>query len=223
MNEREIDEALEPLRELLKRRETLGFERKVEFTTKQNNKTEVNLMASFDFESLKQKITDTAGMVKDKTVDLAKTVAGKSSEAARNVAGKAQDMAKKARLNAEIASERDGMKKKYLELGKLYYEKYSADPDPDFSEPVTAITQALERVAAKQAEIDALEEEAGTEEAGTEEAETGETETDHIVDEVEDTVEAAADQAADVAEEAAEEARKVYEDVVDTVGKTQEE
>lgn len=218
MNEQEIDEALEPLRELLKRRETLGFERKVEFTTKQNNKTEVNLMASFDFESLKQKIADTAGMVKDKTVDLAKTVAGKSSEAARNVAGKAQDVAKKARLNAEIASERDGMKKKYLELGKLYYEKYSADPDPDFSEPVTAITEALERVAAKQAEIDALEEE----EAEPEGTEPKETETDHIVDEVEDTVEAAADQAADVAEEAAEEAKKVYEDVVDTVGKPQE-
>lgn len=210
MDDRELDEALEPLRRLLERRETVSFEKRFEFTTKQKSKTEVNLMASIDFESLKQKITETASVVVDKTTAFAKDVAGKSSDAAKNVAGKAQHMAKKARLNAEIASEREGMKKKYIELGKLYYEKYSANPDPDFSEPVTQISEALERVASRQAEIDALDAEPEVEEVEAEE-------TDHVVDEVEQTPEAEAEAAADIAEETAEEAQKIYEDSVPTV------
>lgn len=222
MNERRIDASLAPLRELLGRRETLALERHFAFTTKQNFKTEVFFMANIDFESLKQKITDTAGTVVDKTVDLAKTVAEKAQDAAKTVAGKTQDAARRAKLNAQIASEREGMKKKYTELGKLYYEKYSSNPDPDLAEPMTAITEALDRVAARQAELDALdtepepEAEPETETEAEAEAEP-EVEPDHIVDEVEQTREHEADRLADMAEEAAEEAQKTYEDAVKTV------
>ena len=197
MDEREIDEALEPLRRLLASRETVSFEKHFKFTSKQNNKTEVNLMASIDFESIKQKITETAGTVKDKTAAFAKDVAGKT-----------QNAAKKAKLNAEIASERDGMKKNYIELGKLYFEKYSAAPDPDLAEPVTALCEALERVAEKQAQIDALDAEPEVE---------AEEEVDHIVDEIEQTLEAEAETAEIIAEEIAEEAQKEYENIVETI------
>lgn len=214
MDDWEIDEALEPLRRLLSRRETVSFERHFEFTSRQNNKTEVKIMANIDFESIKQKITETAGTVVEKTAAFAKDVAGKSSDAAKAVAGKAQTAAKKAKLNGEIAAERETMKKKYIELGKLYYEKYSANPDPDLSEPVTALNEALERVAEKQARIDALETEPEVPEDGTE--------PDHVVDEVENTPESEAELAADAAEETAEEARKTYEEMVDTVGRPEE-
>lgn len=206
-SDREIDEALEPLKRLLRYRETLGFEESLEIPFKQHqNKLEVNFMASIDFENLKQKLTDAANTVADKTSAFAKTVAEKSSTVAKDVAGKASGAAKKAKLNAEIAAEREGMKKKYQELGKLYFEKYSSNPDPDFSEPMTAIQEALERVADKQTQIDALE-------VQPEEPEEP-VEPDHVTDEVEDTVEAAADQAAEMAEEAAEEARRTFEETV---------
>lgn len=214
MHDEELNEALEPLRKLLGRRGTAAFEREISFETKNNHQTEVKLMASIDFEDVKKKIVETADTVVEKTTTFVKNVAGKSSDAAKNVAGKASGAAKKAKLNAQIAAEREGMKKKYIELGKLYFEKYSSNPDPDLEEPMTAIREALDRVAAHQAEIDALQETAP--EAGAPEEEV---EADHIVDEVEDTVEAAADQAADMAEEAAEVAKKTYENVVESVDK----
>ena len=218
MTDRELDEALAPLRALLRRRGTAGFEKHLTIKTKHTMNLEVNLMASIDFENLKQKLTETAGAIKDKTVAIARDVADKSSDAARTVAGKARNVAEKAKLNAEISSERENMKKLYTQLGKLYYEKYSAAPDPDLAESVTAVTEALERVAEKQARIDALD--AAPEEA-EEEAETV-PEEETVVDEVEDTVEAAAETAADIAEEAAAEAKKTYEDTVSTVNTPQE-
>ncbi len=175
-------------------------------------------MANIDFESLKQKITETAGTVVEKTTAFAKDVAEKSTDAAKNVAGKAQVLAKKTKLNAEIAGERENTKKKYLELGKLYYEKYAGQTDPDFAEPVAAIEESLERIAAKQAELDALEAEPEVEV----EVEETPAEPDHITDEVEKTVEAEAEAAAGMAEEAAQEAKRIYEETVDTVNAPEE-
>lgn len=218
VNDEELEEALEPLRKLLGGRGTAAFEREIEFETKNHHQTEVKLMASIDFEDVK-KIVETADTVVEKTTTFVKNVAGKSSDAAKSVAGKASGAAKKAKLNAQIAAEREGMKKRYIELGKLYFEKYSSNPDPDLEEPMTAIREALDRVAARQAEIDALRETPEPEEESETAQEPAAEEPDHIVDEVEDTVEAAADQAADMAEEAAEEARKTYENVVESVDK----
>lgn len=176
-------------------------------------------MASIDFENLKQKITETANTVVEKTTAFAKDVAGKSSDAAKSVAGKAQTLAKKTKLNAEIAGERESAKKMYMELGKLYYEKYAGQTDPDFAQPVTAIEESLARIAEKQAEIDALEAEPEIE---VEMEETPE-ESDHIVDEVEKTAEAEAEAAATAAEEAAQEAKRSYEDTVDSVSQPPQE
>lgn len=227
MTNEELDEALRPLQELLDRHQTFSFEKTGAFTTKQNNHMEVNIMASIDFENILQKVKDAAGTVADfttkaaktvveKTGDAAKSVAGKASDAAKNVAGKAQDTAKKTKLSAQIAAEREGLKKKYTELGKLYYEKYAGNTDPDFSQPVADIEAALERVAAKQAEIDALSAaEADIEIEVTEEA-------DHVVDEVEDTVESAVETAVNEAEEIADEAAKAFDDAASTVNKPQE-
>ncbi len=213
MDERALDAALEPLRQVLGRRETLTISKGISFKTKHSNKTEVNFMASIDFENLKQKITETANTVVEKTTAFAKDVAGKSSDAAKNVAGKAQTLAKKTKLNAEIAGERENTKKLYAQLGQLYYEKYAGQTDPDFAEVITDIEEALARIAEKREEINAL----ATDSDVTVEVEEVYIDPDHIVDEVEKTAEAEAETAATAAEEAAQEAQRVYEDTVDTV------
>ena len=184
-------------------------------------------MASFSFDDLKEKISQAAGkavgVAKDvagKAGDAAKDVAGKVSDAARDVAGKAQTTGKKAKLNGEIASVRSGLKDKYTELGRLYYEKYAGHTDPDFAETAAAIESALETIEAKQAEIESLSAQEESEEEVA--AEAVEDAADHVVDEIEDTVEHAAAQAANAAEEAASEAKKEFDAAVDALNNKQE-
>ena len=227
MDEQELDEALEPLRELLRSRKAVSFNRHITVKTKNENQMEVKLMASFNFDDLKEKITHAAGkaaeLAKDvagKAGDAAKDVAGKVSDAARDVADKAQTTGKKAKLNAEIASARSGLKDKYTELGKLYYEKYAGHTDPDFAETTAAIETVLEAIEAKQAEIESLsaQEEPETEVTG----EPADAPAEQAVDEIEHTVEQTAQEAANAAEEAASEAKREFDAAVDAMNGKQE-
>lgn len=231
MDEQELDEALEPLRELLRTRRAVSFNRKLTFKTSDENQMEVKIMANVSFDDLKEKISQAAGKavgvakdVAEKAGDAARDVAGKVSDAVHDVAGKAQITGKKAKLNAEIASARGGLKDKYTELGRLYYEKYAGHTDPDFAETAAAIEAALETIEAKQAEIESLsaqeEPEAAAEAAET--AEAVEETADHVVDEIEDTVEQAAAEAANAAEEAASEAKREFDAAVDALNNRQE-
>ncbi len=231
MDEQELDEALEPLRELLRTRRAVSFNRKLTFKTSDENQMEVKIMANVSLDDLKEKISQAAGKavgvakdVAEKAGDAARDVAGKVSDAVHDVAGKAQITGKKAKLNAEIASARGGLKDKYTELGRLYYEKYAGHTDPDFAETAAAIEAALETIEAKQAEIESLsaqeEPEAAAEAAET--AEAVEETADHVVDEIEDTVEQAAAEAANAAEEAASEAKREFDAAVDALNNRQE-
>ena len=232
MDEQELDEALEPLRELLRTRRAVSFNRKLTFKTSDENQMEVKIMANVSLDDLKEKISQAAGKavgvakdVAEKAGDAARDVAGKVSDAVHDVAGKAQITGKKAKLNAEIASARGGLKDKYTELGRLYYEKYAGHTDPDFAETAAAIEAALEAIEAKQAEIESLSVQEEPEEAAAETAEAAEAveETaDHVVDEIEDTVEQAAAEAANAAEEAASEAKKEFDAAVDALNNRQE-
>ncbi len=111
-------------------------------------------MAGIDFESIKEKVTETASAIADKSADVAKKVAGKASE-----------FGKKAKLNAELVAEKEALKKKYQEMGRLYYEKYSNSLDPDFAQTESDIKLSLEKIAAKQAELDELKAASAPEEA----------------------------------------------------------
>ena len=227
MNEQELDEALEPLRELLRTRRAVSFNRTLTLKTNQENQMEVKLMASFNFDDLKEKLNQAAGkavgLAKDvagKAGDTARDVAGKVSDAAKDVAGKAQTTGKKAKLNAEIAAARGGLKEKYTELGKLYYEKYAGHTDPDFAETAAAIESVLESIEAKQAEIESLsaQEEPETEVTG----EPADAPAGQVVDEIEHTVEQTAQEAANAAEEAASEAKREFDAAVDALNGKQE-
>ena len=117
-----------------------------------------------DFKELKQKLKETV----DTAADLAKDIAGKTAVGAKDIAGKtfegAKDIAAKtadttkniariAKLNVEIGSEKDTLKKAYAELGKLYYESNRNEPGCFFAQLCDEITLALENIAAKETEI----------------------------------------------------------------------
>lgn len=97
-------------------------------------------MAKFD--DIKGAVIDTIGQVAEKTRDLAGTVADK-----------AKDVSRIAKLNIEIGSEKDTIKKAYTEIGKLYYETHKDDPDDFFIQLCDEITVSLGNIAAKEAEI----------------------------------------------------------------------
>ncbi|MCM1149167.1 MAG: hypothetical protein NC319_03630 [Butyricicoccus sp.] len=95
---------------------------------------------------------------------------GKAADAGKGIANKAADMAKSgariARLTVEIASEKENMKKAYMEIGKLYYDTHKDDPEGFFIQLCDEVALAQKNIADKEAEIDELklaEESEGTE------------------------------------------------------------
>jgi predicted nucleic acid-binding Zn-ribbon protein len=95
------------------------------------------------------KIDDIKGAV----MDTIGSVAGKTRDLAGNVADKAKDVSRIAKLNIEISTEKDTIKKAYIEIGKLYYETHKDDPDGFFVQLCDEITVATESIKSKEAEI----------------------------------------------------------------------
>ena len=106
-------------------------------------------MASFDFNEFKKKAAETAG-----------TIADKSAEVAKLVAMKAELLAKKAKLSADIAGERGSLRRKYQELGKLYYAEHGATPDAGYAAACEKITAAKAIIQANNDRIAQLKAEA---------------------------------------------------------------
>lgn len=98
-------------------------------------------MANFDFGEIKKKAAETAGVIADKT----------------------STFAKRAKISAEIAAEKEHLKKAYQSVGQLYFEKYGNDPDPDFLQAVSEVSLSVEKIEAKKAELDELVEDGGVE------------------------------------------------------------
>lgn len=60
----------------------------------------------------------------------------------KEVTGKAKDLAEIANLKGQIGTCEDVIKKNYIEIGRLYYEKHGQEPDEDFDEFCRAISNA---------------------------------------------------------------------------------
>lgn len=101
-----------------------------------------------DFDEIKDKIKDTAGLVADATKDLAV-----------KAADKAKCTARMAKLSLQINSEKDSIKKAYLEIGKLYYEMHRDDADGFF-------TQLCDEITVANANIESIEQEIADLKAG---------------------------------------------------------
>ena len=100
-----------------------------------------------DFNEIKEKVMNTLEMVADSTKELAGKAADKAKSAARI-----------AKLTMEINSEKDTIKKAYLEIGKLYYEMNRDNPEGFFAQLCDEVTVANAEIAAKEAEIAELKE-----------------------------------------------------------------
>ena len=109
-----------------------------------------------DFNELKNKVLSTLG----KGVDSAKDLAGKGVDGAKDLAGKGAEMVKTgsriAKLNMEISSEKENMKKAFLEIGKLYYDTHKDDPEGFFIQLCDEVAISEKNIADKQVEIDEL-------------------------------------------------------------------
>ena len=88
--------------------------------------------------------------------------AGKAKTFALFAAKKTKDVSHIAKLNVDIASERDCIKRNYLEIGKLYYETHREDPESYFMQLCQEIDLSLESIARMESEIARLKTESAS-------------------------------------------------------------
>jgi N-acetylglutamate synthase/N-acetylornithine aminotransferase len=98
-----------------------------------------------DFNDIKRKIKETAGVIADVSVDLYKKAEEKS-----------KTVAKSAKLQSEILTEKSNIKRLYIEIGKTYYETHRLFPEPELEQACAEITAAQERIEEKKAVLEDL-------------------------------------------------------------------
>ena len=93
----------------------------------------------------------------------------KASNFAANAAGKARDLAvyatdkakrvgRIAKLNLDISSEKESIRRAYTDIGKLYYEMHKDAPEGFFVQLCEEITASETAISQKETEINALKE-----------------------------------------------------------------
>ena len=103
--------------------------------------------------SFKDKLLAGLGQAFDATKDIAEKAADATKDIAEKAADKAKAGGRIAKLNIEIATERDNMKKTFIEIGKLYYDTHKDDSDGFFIQLCEEIALAEKNIADKEAEI----------------------------------------------------------------------
>ena len=164
-----------------------------------------------DFSEMKNKFLAALGQASDATRDFA----GKAADTTRDLAGKAADKAKAggriAKLNIEVAQEKDTLKKAYVEIGKLYYDTHKDNPEGFFIQLCEEVALAEKSIADKEAEIAELK--AGF--SGKADPDI-DVEFEEVVAEGEAAAETAVEEAAEAVEEAVEAAVEEAEEAVET-------
>lgn len=84
---------------------------------------------------------------------LAGKAAGKARTFASFAASKTKSVSRIAKLNVDIATERDSIKRVYREIGKLYYETHRDDPEGFFVQLCQEIDVSMEAIARMESEI----------------------------------------------------------------------
>ena len=85
--------------------------------------------------------------------NIASFTAGKAKSLAVFAARKTKNVSRIAKLNVDIAAERDGIKRTYNEIGKLYYETHREAPEAFFVQLCQEIDLSLEHISAMETEI----------------------------------------------------------------------
>ncbi len=102
-------------------------------------------MSAFDLNELKEKVSE-----------LAATAAGKAKDLASATAEQTKRLSRIAKLNLEISTERDNVKKSYIEIGKLYYETHKDAPEGFFAQLCEEVTACNALIDEKEAELESL-------------------------------------------------------------------
>ena len=162
----------------------------------------------------------------------------KASDLAQTGVAKAKQVAEIVQLRAANAGEENAMKKAYLQLGQLYYEKLGQEPGEDFAELCEKITasRALietnnERIAQLRADSglnDAAEKAAdvagNVKDAAFDAAEKAKDVASDVIDRVKDSVDQKIEKISDdEPEEAAEQVRETLEETAEEVQESFEE
>ena len=113
---------------------------------------------------------------KKKAKDAIETITDVSVEAYKLAEEKARVLAKRAKLNAGIANERALIRRLKIELGGTYYKLHKDAPDESLKQLCEDITNTLDRISAKQRELEELKGVIAFDE------DTGEFETEHKED-----------------------------------------
>lgn len=90
--------------------------------------------------------------LKSKAQDLRQS----SAALAQTGAAKARTMAAVAKLKAANLGEEETLRRAYIELGKLYFEKYGAAPEVEFLNACATIDEARARIDINNAQIETL-------------------------------------------------------------------
>ena len=98
-------------------------------------------MANFD--EIRQRTGETAEHIAAKSIELAKTAAEKTKLVARI-----------SKLNADVISEKDALRKAYSDLGKLYYKTFKDAPDETLADECRRIASSLAVIAQCRDEIE---------------------------------------------------------------------
>lgn len=69
------------------------------------------------------------------------------SAMAQSGVAKAKDLAEIAKLKVNNAAEQDGIRKAYIEIGKLYFAQHGDAPDPAFAALCAQIAERKEKIA----------------------------------------------------------------------------
>lgn len=103
---------------------------------------------AFNLEDLKKK----ANVIAAQAADLAQQAA----ELAQAGAVRSRQLASAAKLKANNLGEEDTIRKAYMEMGRIYFEKYGQNPEDDFSAACTTVIEAQAAIAANNALIEEL-------------------------------------------------------------------
>ena len=116
------------------------------------------------FNGLKDKLLSALGQTTDSVKDFAgkagetvKDLAGKAGDGAKELAEKTADKAKTggriAKLTMDVSTEKERMKKTFIEVGRLYYDLHKDAPESSFVQLCEELSVSDARIAEMEAEI----------------------------------------------------------------------
>ena len=169
-----------------------------------------------DFNGLKDKLLSKIGQATENAKDFADKAADATKDIASKAAVKAKAGGRIAKLNLELAQEKETMKKAYLEIGKLYYDTHKDDAEGFFIQLCEEVAAAEKAIADKEAEIAELKEEFSSKDPDVD------VEFEEIVAEDEASAEAPAE-VSEVVEDLVDAAEEIVEEVVENLDDEDEE